>query len=302
MATEKSSKAEDNKSAIHIIEDDAENTTSSSDANLLTSNLPMVLSGTGFPWDNKWTHSATRTLLELYVKNEEKFKDPHTKKKQIWGEISEILRSKGFTFDAEKCERKFLNLKTVYRNNVQHNCMTGNHDRKCSFYEELDAIFHLSKKLNSSKKSDSKLPDVVEPKRTAHRNPSTDTVTSSAKAAPVPVMLIPNNGGKVSNEAEKSLTSGLSPTSVSSPHNPRVSINPLAQDTRSIIQSNSMQISLRGINFFRSVFRNPCPTIRQTDKLHQNLQTVPNPFKTSLPQEQRLSIFVARLQTLQNEA
>lgn len=228
MATEKSSKAEDNKSAIHIIEDDAENTTSSSDANLLTSNLPMVLSGTGFPWDNKWTHSATRTLLELYVKNEEKFKDPHTKKKQIWGEISEILRSKGFTFDAEKCERKFLNLKTVYRNNVQHNCMTGNHDRKCSFYEELDAIFHLSKKLNSSKKSDSKLPDVVEPKRTAHRNPSTDTVTSSAKAAPVPVMLIPNNGGKVSNEAEKSLTSGLSPTSVSSPHNPRVSINPLA--------------------------------------------------------------------------
>lgn len=94
-----------------FVEDDAENTTSSSDANLLTSNLPMVLSGTGFPWDNKWTHSATRTLLELYVKNEEKFKDPHTKKKQIWGEISEILRSKGLHSMQKNVKGNFLTLK-----------------------------------------------------------------------------------------------------------------------------------------------------------------------------------------------
>lgn len=277
MATEKSSNAEDNKNAIHIIEDDAENTTSSSDSSHLTSNLPLMLSGTGFPWDNKWTHTATKSLLELYVKNEEKFKDPHTKKKQIWGEISEILRSKGFTFDAEKCERKFLNLKTVYRNNVQHNCMTGNHDRKCSFYQELDAIFHLSSKLNSGKKSNSKLPDVVEPKRTAHRNPSSETVTLSAKGAPVPVMLIPNNGGKVSNEAEKSFTSGLSTTSITSPHHPRVNINPSASGHASNYPVKSSKNVLQRNQFLSQRFPKSMPN-NSTIK-----QTIPEPSNRTIP-------------------
>ena len=213
---------------IFFSEVDSENNSGSSKTTLLNTIPPLVLNGSGFPWDNKWTHTATRSLLDLYVKNEEKFKDPHTKKKQIWGEISEILRSKGFTFDAEKCERKFLNLKTVYRNNVQHNCMTGNHDRKCSFYDELEAIFHLSAKLKSTsnKKSNQKLPDVVEPKRVAQRDPSSETSTSPAKVVPVPVFLIPHDA-KIPNEAEKSsFTSSVSSTSSQAPPHPRVNINP----------------------------------------------------------------------------
>ncbi|XP_061188282.1 uncharacterized protein LOC133196386 isoform X2 [Saccostrea echinata] len=230
MSSDSRSNSEDDKSAIHIIEDDTNNTASSTEASNSISTPPLVLPGPGYPWDNKWTHAATKTLLELYVKNEEKFKDPHTKKKQIWGEISEILRSKGFTFDAEKCERKFLNLKTVYRNNVQHNCMTGNFDRKCSFFDELDSIFHLSTKLKSNKKPTPKLPDVVEPKRIPLRNPANET-TPPPKVVPVPVLLIPN-GGKVQTEPEKS-PSLSTPTQTLAPQHTRININ------ASVTQSNS---------------------------------------------------------------
>lgn len=40
--------------------------------------------------------------------------------------------------------------------------MIGNYDCKCLFYEELDVIFYLSKKLNFNKKLDLKFLDVVE--------------------------------------------------------------------------------------------------------------------------------------------
>ncbi|KAK3082710.1 hypothetical protein FSP39_003289 [Pinctada imbricata] len=75
------------------------------------------------------------------------------KKKQVWGEISDVLRSKGFMFDADKCERKFLNLKTVYRNTVHHNSLVRNFDRKCSFFDELEDIFHLAEKSKEKLKS-----------------------------------------------------------------------------------------------------------------------------------------------------
>ena len=54
---------------------DSENNSGSSKTTLLNTIPPLVLNGSGFPWDNKWTHTATRSLLDLYVKNEEKFKD-----------------------------------------------------------------------------------------------------------------------------------------------------------------------------------------------------------------------------------
>lgn len=244
---------------MNITEDDTDNTTLSSEVSNSNASVTMILSGPGFPWDNKWTHGATKTLLELYVKNEDKFKDPNTKKKQIWGEISEILRSNGYTFDAEKCERKFLNLKTVYRNNVQHNSMTGNHDRKCSFFDELEAIFHLSSKLRSSKKTDPKLPDVIEPKRSAQRNSSNETNGSPV----VPVLLVPHNG-KGMSEANKTLSSSFNPTQISNPHYPRA--NPtMAQSIDSVSHPN--------VTYSSIVQRNRQPS--QQQRFSKSISNIP---------------------------
>ncbi|XP_062579664.1 uncharacterized protein LOC134241646 isoform X2 [Saccostrea cucullata] len=261
MSNDSRSNSEDDKSAIHIIDDDANNRASSTEGSNYNSTSPLVLPGPGYPWDNKWTHAATKSLLELYVKNEEKFKDPHTKKKQIWGEISEILRSKGFTFDAEKCERKFLNLKTVYRNNVQHNCMTGNFDRKCSFFDELDSIFHLSTKLKSNKKPVPKLPDVVEPNRIPFQNPANET-TTHPKVVPVPVLLIPS-GGKAPMEAEKSLNPSTPTQTLASQHT-RVNIN--ASPTQSSSQPNQS-------------YTNIVPRYRQPSPLQRFPKTSNNPMQ-----------------------
>ena len=54
-------------------------------------------------------------LLEMYIANEDKFNSPNIKKKILWRQISEKLTDQGHCFDADKCERKFLNLKTTYR-------------------------------------------------------------------------------------------------------------------------------------------------------------------------------------------
>lgn len=96
---------------------------------------PLVIVG-----DSKWTAPATGMLLDLYIQNEDKFNSPHIKKKLLWRKISERLNEAGHMFDADKCERKFLNLKTTYRYTVDHNIQTGN-QKRCAFYDHLDSIF-----------------------------------------------------------------------------------------------------------------------------------------------------------------
>lgn len=87
--------------------------------------------------------------------------------------------------------------------------MIGNYDCKCLFYEELDVIFYLSKKLNFSKKLDLKFLDVVELKWMVYWNLSIDIVMLFVKVVFVLVMFIFNNGGKVLNEVEKFFILGL---------------------------------------------------------------------------------------------
>lgn len=64
-----------------FVEDDVENIILLLDVNFLIFNFFMVLFGIGFFWDNKWIYLVIRIFLELYVKNEEKFKDFYIKKK-----------------------------------------------------------------------------------------------------------------------------------------------------------------------------------------------------------------------------
>ncbi|XP_060072173.1 uncharacterized protein LOC132552051 [Ylistrum balloti] len=105
---------------------------------------PLVIVG-----DSKWTSPATALLLDLYIQNEDKFNSPHIKKKLLWRKISERLNEAGHMFDSDKCERKFLNLKTTYRYTVDHNLQTGN-QKRCAFYDQLDSIFKFQASAEAS--------------------------------------------------------------------------------------------------------------------------------------------------------
>lgn len=111
--------------------------------------------------DFKWCDSATSLMLKLYLEKQVKFNNPHVKKKVVWREIAEIMQQNGFAFDADRCERKFLNLKTSYRNTIQHNCMTGNLSRTCAFFAELHEIFQMQIGLEECKSTEMLQPSPV---------------------------------------------------------------------------------------------------------------------------------------------
>ncbi|XP_076089134.1 uncharacterized protein LOC143059511 isoform X1 [Mytilus galloprovincialis] len=101
--------------------------------------------------DFKWCDSATALMLKLYREKQMKFNNPHVKKKVVWREIADVMQQNGYAFDADRCERKFLNLKTSYRNTIQHNCMTGNMSRTCAFFSELHEIFQMQIGIDDGK-------------------------------------------------------------------------------------------------------------------------------------------------------
>lgn len=74
----------------------------------------------------------------------QRFSDPKTKKKTVWGDISRVLQQNNYDFDGSKCERKLINMKSKYKLVKVHNRKSGNDPKTCSFYDELEDIFGKS--------------------------------------------------------------------------------------------------------------------------------------------------------------
>ena len=91
----------------------------------------------------RWTKEATLCLLTAYKDLEWKLSDPKVKNKAVWQEIAQNLSENNFTFTAEKCERKMLNMKRDYRSVIDHNNKTGNDRKTHPFMDEMNEIFGL---------------------------------------------------------------------------------------------------------------------------------------------------------------
>jgi len=91
----------------------------------------------------RWTREATLCLLKAYRDLEWKLSDPKIKNKAVWQEIAKILSEHDFMFNAEKCERKMLNMKRDYRSVIDHNNKTGNDRKTHPYLDEMNEIFGL---------------------------------------------------------------------------------------------------------------------------------------------------------------
>lgn len=74
-------------------------------------------------------------LLDFYLQNIEKFRDPRMKKKQVWRLIGPKLG-----LSCEGCDRKFRNLKQTYIRLVERKMLTGKKSN-WPYYEHFEKIF-----------------------------------------------------------------------------------------------------------------------------------------------------------------
>lgn len=59
--------------------------------------------------DDHWEHNSIRLMLDLYLQNLEKFRNPKVKKKNVWVEIANAVGK-----SPDSCDKKFRNLKQTY--------------------------------------------------------------------------------------------------------------------------------------------------------------------------------------------
>jgi hypothetical protein len=85
----------------------------------------------------------TLCLLKAYRDLEWKLSDPKIKNEAVWQEIAKLLSEHDCMFNAEKCERKMLNMKRDYRSVIDHNNKTGNDRKTHPYLDEMSELFGL---------------------------------------------------------------------------------------------------------------------------------------------------------------
>lgn len=59
--------------------------------------------------DDHWEHNSIQILLNVYLQNVEKFRNPKIRKKSVWIDISNAVGK-----SPDCCDKKFRNLKQTY--------------------------------------------------------------------------------------------------------------------------------------------------------------------------------------------
>ena len=88
-----------------------------------------------------WGERETKVLIGIWgdVKIQAEL-DGKSRTKQVYDKISEMMSEQGYSRDGEQCKTKIKNLKKMYTAVKDHNNVTGNDKKTCSFFDELDAI------------------------------------------------------------------------------------------------------------------------------------------------------------------
>lgn len=92
----------------------------------------------------QWTVKGTKLLLELYKERKEKFRDPKTKKRNLWTEIVNEMGKNGYKHLTEDIlDRKLRNLKKTFRTIKDNNrkSSTGRGRITWEYYDVFEEIF-----------------------------------------------------------------------------------------------------------------------------------------------------------------
>lgn len=92
---------------------------------------------------NQWSKEQVLTLLDLYEKRRNDFKDPKKRNKDVWEAIGRGMEELGFPDkrNAGNCESKFKNLKRLYISTVDNNNTSGNYRKTCVYFDETNNLF-----------------------------------------------------------------------------------------------------------------------------------------------------------------
>ncbi|GAB6019952.1 hypothetical protein CHUAL_001481 [Chamberlinius hualienensis] len=90
---------------------------------------------------HQWPVEAAKLLLHEYKSKLEDFNGGIRKKKDVWLDIHQALRSYGYAFSQETCEKKFRNMKSSYLAIRERNLKLGRNTSKWEFYDEMEEIF-----------------------------------------------------------------------------------------------------------------------------------------------------------------
>ncbi|KAL4720052.1 hypothetical protein ACJJTC_018488 [Scirpophaga incertulas] len=97
----------------------------------------------------RWNHRATVMLIDLWKRQRTRFENNIERNEIIWEEIVSAMREAGFLFTAGQCETRFKYLKKCYIECIDINRKsTGQPERTCSYFEEMDELFHKSPQIN----------------------------------------------------------------------------------------------------------------------------------------------------------
>ncbi|KAL4703686.1 hypothetical protein ACJJTC_005250 [Scirpophaga incertulas] len=97
----------------------------------------------------RWNHLATVMLIDLWKRQRTRFENNIERNEIIWEEIVSAMREAGFLFTAGQCETRFKYLKKCYIECIDINRKsTGQPERTCSYFEEMDELFHKSPQIN----------------------------------------------------------------------------------------------------------------------------------------------------------
>lgn len=106
--------------------------------------------------EEHWDQDHIKQMLNLYLQNIERFRNPKTKKKNVWQDIASDV-GKG----PDSCDKKFRNLKQTYIRLVKKKNTSGETSVKWPYFTLFEKIFnengeynqHIQQKLEESSES-----------------------------------------------------------------------------------------------------------------------------------------------------
>ncbi|XP_071576795.1 uncharacterized protein [Temnothorax nylanderi] len=136
----------------------------------------------------QWTVKGTKLLLELYKERKEKFRDPKTKKRNLWTEIVNEMGKNGYKHLTEDIlDRKLRNLKKTFRTIKDNNrkSSTGRGRITWEYYDIFEEIFSDDRTINFGPTISSldSATTVIQPSSSAASTILSPTSTSTASSS-----------------------------------------------------------------------------------------------------------------------
>ncbi|XP_048743320.2 uncharacterized protein LOC125656780, partial [Ostrea edulis] len=89
----------------------------------------------------KWSHEAVLLLISLKQGNMELFSSNLTTQKQAWRKIAKDMKTHGYVFSGEDCDKKFRSLKNRYKIIKERNNKTGCDRQAWQYFTAMDEMY-----------------------------------------------------------------------------------------------------------------------------------------------------------------